>query len=132
MSTTKGDKVRVGYGSPPKHSRFKKGQSGNPKGRKKREDWREWENPLRKYLLEPMTVTIQGKKVTMAVVDLLIKKAIHRALEGCTRNLKVLLDGSGGLAALIDEQKRQATSADLAYIDEVYQEAEEWFGKRQK
>src|SRR5688572_29020773 len=29
-----GDKV--GYKSPPKHTRWKKGQSGNPKGRKKR------------------------------------------------------------------------------------------------
>lgn len=26
----------VGYGRPPKHSRFKKGQSGNPKGRRPR------------------------------------------------------------------------------------------------
>jgi hypothetical protein len=27
---------KVGYKSPPKHTRWKKGQSGNPKGRKKR------------------------------------------------------------------------------------------------
>ena len=26
---------KVGYGKPPKHSQFKKGQSGNPKGRPK-------------------------------------------------------------------------------------------------
>ena len=25
--------IEVGYGRPPRHSRFKKGQSGNPKGR---------------------------------------------------------------------------------------------------
>ena len=29
------DKYAVGYGKPPKHAQFKKGQSGNPKGRPK-------------------------------------------------------------------------------------------------
>ena len=27
----------VGYGKPPKHSQFKRGQSGNPQGRKKQD-----------------------------------------------------------------------------------------------
>ena len=30
-----GADYEVGYGKPPKHTRFKKGQSGNPKGRPK-------------------------------------------------------------------------------------------------
>lgn len=30
------DDGKVGYGKPPKHSRFKAGQSGNPKGRPKK------------------------------------------------------------------------------------------------
>ena len=29
------EQYEVGYGKPPKHSQFKTGQSGNPKGRKK-------------------------------------------------------------------------------------------------
>ena len=32
---TKGDAYEVGYGKPPAHTRFRPGQSGNPKGRMK-------------------------------------------------------------------------------------------------
>ncbi len=35
MSDEHGDDDKVGYGRPPKHTRFKKGQSGNPSGRPK-------------------------------------------------------------------------------------------------
>jgi Family of unknown function (DUF5681) len=120
------DDEGVGYGKPPKLSRFKKGQSGNPRGRPRTVDFREWENPLQKYMLAPLTVTIKGKKEEVPVVDALIKSAIGRALGGCSKHLKVLLDGSGGLKALIQEQKRQITKADQEFIDLVLKEAKEW------
>jgi hypothetical protein len=117
---------RVGYGKPPKHTRFRPGQSGNPRGRSRAVDFRDWENPIQKYMLELITVTIKGKKEKVPVVDALIKSAIRRALEGCTKHLKVLLDGSGGLKDLIQEQKRQKTKADEEFIEQVRKEAEEW------
>jgi hypothetical protein len=117
---------RVGYGKPPKHTRFRPGRSGNPRGRSRAVDFRDWENPIQKYMLEPITVTIKGKKEKVPVVDALIKTAIRRALEGCTKHLKVLLDGSGGLKDLIQEQKRQKTKADEEFIEQVRKEAEEW------
>jgi hypothetical protein len=119
---------RVGYGKPPKHTRFRPGQSGNPRGRSRAVDFRDWENPIQKYMLEPITVTIKGKKEKVPVVDALIKTAIRRALEGCTKHLKVLLDGSGGLKALIQEQRRQKTKAEEELIEQVRKEAEEWIG----
>jgi hypothetical protein len=118
---------RVGYGKPPKHTRFRPGRSGNPRGRSRAVDFRDWENPIQKYMLELITVTIKGKKEKVPVVDALIKTAIRRALEGCTKHLKVLLDGSGGLKDLIQEQKRQKTKADEELIEQVRKEAEEWF-----
>jgi hypothetical protein len=117
---------RVGYGKPPKHTRFRPGRSGNPRGRSRAVDFRDWENPIQKYMLELITVTIKGKKEKVPVVDALIKTAIRRALEGCTKHLKVLLDGSGGLKDLIQEQKRQKTKADEEFIEQVRKEAEEW------
>jgi hypothetical protein len=120
------DDDRVGYGKPPKRTRFKPGQSGNPRGRSRAVDFKDWENPMQKYMLEPMTVTVKGKKEKMPVVDALMKTAIRRALEGCTKHLKILIDGSGGLKALIQEQKRQKTLADEEFIQQVWKEAEEW------
>ena len=35
MSREEDEHEAVGYKKPPKHSRFKKGQSGNPSGRRK-------------------------------------------------------------------------------------------------
>lgn len=118
----------IGYGKPPKHSRFKKGQSGNPRGRKRsfQLDLAGWESPLRKYLLECRTVRVDGKKQRLPVVDLLIKRAVANALGGCTKSLKLLLDATGGLRALLEEQKRQMNSADKALIEEVRRELEAW------
>lgn len=84
MTREDDDDDRVGYGKPPKRTRFRPGQSGNPRGRSRAVDFKDWENPIQKYMLEPMTVTIKGKKVKVPVVDALIKTAIRRALEGCT------------------------------------------------
>ncbi|HEV3500148.1 MAG TPA: DUF5681 domain-containing protein [Bradyrhizobium sp.] len=121
-----GDDETVGYGRPPKHTRFKPGQSGNPGGRKPVVDFSEWENPLSKYLLEMRTVNIKGKNVRMPVVDIMIKTAIQRALSGCHKMFKVLLDGSGGLTALVQEQKRQRTKADDELIRQVREEVKNW------
>jgi hypothetical protein len=120
------DDASVGYGKPPKHSRFKPGQSGNPKGRKGSGDFNNWENPIQKYMLEPVSVTVKGKKQKIPVVDALIRSAIARAMGGCTKHLKVLLDGSGGLKALIQEQKRQKSQADQEYIDRMREDLKKW------
>ena len=126
MTREDDDDDRVGYGKPPKRTRFRPGQSGNPRGRSRAVDFKDWENPIQKYMLEPMTVTIKGKKEKVPVVDALIKTAIRRALEGCTKHLKVLLDGSGGLKALIQEQKRQKTKADEELIEQARRELDKW------
>jgi hypothetical protein len=118
------DDDSIGYGKPPKHSRFKKGQSGNPRGRKRREAYEETEHPLRTYLLEPMAVTIKGKRVKMPVVTVLVKSMINKALGGCHKTQKLLLQESGGLKALREEYKHKKSSADLALIEQVRREFE--------
>ena len=120
------DDDRIGYSKPPKHTRFRAGQSGNPRGRARAVDFKDWENSIQQYMLETMTVTVKGKREKILVVDALIKTAIRRALEGCTKHLKILIDGSGGLKALIQERKRQRTLADEELIQQVRKEIEEW------
>ncbi|RYG88393.1 MAG: hypothetical protein EON59_04545 [Alphaproteobacteria bacterium] len=53
----------VGYGQPPKQHRFRKGQSGNPKGRPKKADARAVPRTvLEEVLREQLTMTIRGKR----------------------------------------------------------------------
>jgi Family of unknown function (DUF5681) len=62
MSSSGDDDYKVGHSKPPKHTQFKKGQSGNPSGRGKRDRKVVDPNPLRAVLLENVVVTINGKK----------------------------------------------------------------------
>ncbi|MXO63951.1 DUF5681 domain-containing protein [Qipengyuania oceanensis] len=54
-----GGDYEVGYGKPPKHSRWAKGQSGNPKGRKKGS--RGLKQDLDQALKERITINVNGK-----------------------------------------------------------------------
>jgi hypothetical protein len=55
----------VGYGNPPDHSKFQKGKSGNPSGRRKAQKLLVWEDPVKEFLLEEVTVLVKGKKTKM-------------------------------------------------------------------
>jgi hypothetical protein len=120
------DDDRVGYCKPPKRTRFRPGQSGNPRGRTHREAYEETENPLRMYMLEQMKVSIKGKKVKMTAVDLIIKSMINKAVAGCHKTQKLLIQESGGLRALREEYKRQKTKADEEFIEQILKKADEW------
>jgi hypothetical protein len=54
----------VGYGKPPVHSRFQKGQSGNPKGKPKGAT--NYRTDARKFIATAVKVTIGGKKTTVS------------------------------------------------------------------
>src|SRR5262245_39270157 len=55
-----GREYEVGYGRPPKHTRFKPGESGNPKGRAARS--RNVKTIVKQVLDEPMSVR-EGSRV---------------------------------------------------------------------
>ena len=51
----------VGYGRPPKEHQFKPGQSGNPKGRPKRQSATTLHGAIAEGLQETVTVRINGR-----------------------------------------------------------------------
>jgi hypothetical protein len=126
MTTFEDDDDRVGYCRPPKHSRFKKGHSGNPRGRRRPHRYAEAENPLRMYMLEEMTVKVKGKRVRMPAIDVIIKSMINKAAAGDHRSQKLLIQESGGLTAIREELKRAHNSADQAVIEEARRELDKW------
>lgn len=80
----------IGYGNPPKHSRFKKGQSGNPKGRPKAS-----ENPaesLAKELSTAVTIKENGQLKKVKAMDVIYKQLVAQAMKGNISILKKFMD----------------------------------------
>lgn len=69
----------VGYKKPPKKSQFKKGKSGNPKGRPKRP--KTLEQAVFEAIHKPKTVIANGKPTKMAGIDVLASKLTAGAIE---------------------------------------------------
>src|SRR5262249_16008337 len=79
---------RGGYGRPPAHTPFVRGQSGNPKGRPK--GTLNLASLVRKALQETVTVTERGVRKTMPKIDVAIRQQINHAAAGDVRALKLL------------------------------------------
>lgn len=69
----------VGYGRPPRHSRFQKGVSGNKKGRPKGS--RNARTIARDFLARKAPVTIDGKRQKMTALEIAILQQVKRATE---------------------------------------------------
>jgi hypothetical protein len=98
----------VGYGRPPKHTQFKKGQSGNPKGRKKGARGRKTD--LRAELNERIEVTENGKSVKLTKQQLMVKQLAAKALKGDVRAISKLADLTIALLGPEDQDPKAASS----------------------
>jgi hypothetical protein len=83
------DDYEVGYGKPPKKYQFKKGQSGNRKGRRKGS--RNTSAMLKKALDRMAEVRENGKIKKMPVRELIILKLVTKAVSGDLRALEKVL-----------------------------------------
>ena len=78
----------VGYGKPPKSGRFKKGQSGNPKGRPK--GAKGFNASLKREMAAPVTIQEKGHKLSVPKATAAAKRLMNKALEGDMAALKML------------------------------------------
>ena len=74
---------QVGYGKPPQASQFKKGQSGNPKGRQKGS--RNLATLLDQELARPVMVTEAGKRKKYRKAELIVRMQVDKAAKGDSR-----------------------------------------------
>ncbi len=121
------DKHDIGYGNPPKHSRFKKGQSGNPNGRPK--GTKNLKTDLAEELAEQILVTEAGHQQPRSKQRAVLKSLVAKAINGNTHAIATLLgfierqlpagedaDGEKGLPAS-DEAILEQFSARLRAAD---------------
>ncbi len=81
--------VRVGYCSPPVHTRFKPGQSGNPSGRAKGSQ--NLKTIFNKVLDEKVSLREGSEVKKVSKAEALVRGMVVGALKGDQRNLLMLL-----------------------------------------
>ena len=89
-------------GVPPEHSKFKKGQSGNPNGRPKLRD-----------IKEVLTDLLSQEKNKQQLVDAVMTVVVNKALKGDLKAADMLLSYTYGKPT----QKTEITGADGERID---------------
>src|SRR5271156_5847308 len=88
---------RVGYGRPPAHTQFKRGQSGNPKGRpgSKARPKGLQENPgtlMLKILSEKLHLREGERVLSVSKLEALLRGAVAKAIKGDGRALEMILE----------------------------------------
>lgn len=112
----------IGYGKPPKANRFKKGSSGNPKGRPKGK--KNFATILVEELSEKLTIKEAGKSRKVTKLEAVTKQLVTKAINGDPRALAELLRQIH--AHWPTEQDGQnaelpATEEDLAILNDLMQ-----------
>ncbi|WP_421992473.1 DUF5681 domain-containing protein [Qipengyuania sp.] len=79
----------TGYGKPPRSTRFKKGQSGNPKGRPKGS---RREAPYEDLLGELVTIRDEGETRQVTVEQAFLLQLMHKGLKGESAENRYVLD----------------------------------------
>ena len=94
------DEYEVGYGKPPKATRFKKGQSGNPKGRPK--GAKGFTASLMRELEAGITVREGNRKVKISKGEAAAKRLVAAALNGDMKALGMLARLDNDLSAKVE------------------------------
>ena len=105
------DTFDVGYGKPPQHSRFRKGHSGNPRGRPKGS--LDVKTELGRLLATKTKIKINGAVQTVSTSRALCLALIQKAMAGDVRAFSKIVELVG--PEMADELKATASvsSADI-------------------
>jgi hypothetical protein len=79
----------VGYGRPPKETRFPPGTSGNPKGRRKGS--RSVGAILKDIIEQKIAVTENGKTRQMPALEVMLRRLVNDSVRGDAKAMKMLL-----------------------------------------
>lgn len=108
-----------GYGNPPKEHRWKKGTSGNPKG--KIPGTRSLHTLIERELDAVLEVTERGKKRKYTKPRLAAMRIVNKAVEGDDKSLTALLRREGNMSiaspAAAAESEEPVTSDEQSILD---------------
>ena len=84
---------KVGRGNPPKDTRFKPGQSGNPRGRPKGAS--NFATVLQQQLRKTVTIAVEGKPRRMAAQEVIALRLTQDSMKGSTKAMELLFRIAG-------------------------------------
>jgi hypothetical protein len=108
------EEYEIGYGKPPRHTQFPKGQSGNPKGRAK--GTKNLKADLMEELRERIPITESGRRRTVSKQRAILKMVIAEALKGHIQATNVILNM---LHRWSQDEPAQQTDRDLTRADKA-------------
>ena len=137
------DSYKVGYGKPPRHTQFRKGISGNSKGRPKNAP--DLDAEFSKELNSSISIKDSGKRRRISKLQGILKQLANKAVTGDIRAARLILSHyqqlleRTALSAASQpsgpefERRTRAeefTEEELTQFLRDYQETEEWMERK--
>ena len=118
------NEYEVGYGKPPKDTRFKKGRSGNPRGRPRAS--KNLKTDLSEELQEMIMVTEGGRRRAISKQRAILKSLFAKAMKGNVRAIQAIVSMVERLL------QPDASENEAQHLDEFNQEVlERWLSELQ-
>ena len=105
---------KVGYAKPPKHTRFTKGHSGNPKGRPTGS--KNLATMMIEELTQPVAIVENGKRTKIPKIRAAVRQALNRAMVGDFKALQQIVI----MLRSHDALKRVATTKPITNYPKIH------------
>ena len=115
----------VGFGKPPKHTRFRKGTSGNPNGRPR--GTRNLATVLERTLKEKVIINESGVRKTVTKLEAAVKQLVNKAASGDLVAMRQLsaLAGSAEIEPATDHDGATLQEADQKIVNRLLKRLQE-------
>jgi hypothetical protein len=114
--STPSDGYKVGYGHPPRETRWKKGQSGNPR-RKKTKRPESTIATIDGLLLSPIKITLNGEAQRVSTLEAIVFQLFQKAIAGSGRAFRTLLKYQEFASQNLEKK------LELTFVDDDYTRA---------
>jgi hypothetical protein len=113
------DDYEVGYGKPPRHTQFSRGQSGNPRGRPAGS--KNLATLVSEALNEPVIVAENGGRRKISKREAIVKQLVNRSAKADWRAIKILLDIVREIEGRIEPETVESSfsAADEKVIEQI-------------
>ena len=105
---------KIGYGQPPKETRFKKGKSGNPKGKPR--GTKSMHTLLTELINQKIIVNQNGKPIKISKKTAMLMQLINKGVKGDLKAIQILYNNL--LEADVKEEERKKVLKSLSTDDQ--------------